>query len=121
MSKDWSDLAELENPEYAPSNTLLLLDGNNLSYRYLQRKNYDNFKDDYNRTVESLSKSYKAERTIVCFDFGKSYYRKEIYDAYKENRKKPTERSEAERYDDFFNCLNSIPEAFHVNTISLEA
>jgi 5'-3' exonuclease len=111
MTKEWSDLAELETAQQNSANSLLILDGNNLSYRYLHRKNYDNFKDDYIRTVESLSKSYNAERTIVCFDFGKSYYRKELFPEYKENRVKPKEAAEIARYDEFFECLNSIPES----------
>lgn len=111
MTKEWSDLAELETAQKNSANSLLILDGNNVSYRYLQRKNYNNFKDDYIRTVESLSKSYGAERTIVCFDFGKSYYRSSMFEAYKGNRTKPKDPAEAERYDDFFDCLNSIPES----------
>lgn len=110
MTKGWSDLAEIENNEYETKNNLLILDGANLAYRYLQRKNYNDFKDDYVRTIESLSKSYGAERTIVCFDFGKSYYRATMFDKYKANRTKPKDPLEAERYDEFFNCLNNIPE-----------
>jgi 5'-3' exonuclease len=108
-TKSWDDLAEIENKKSMPK-SLLLIDGNNLAYRWLHRKNYNAFQNDYLRTVESLSKSYNSDRTIVCFDFGKSYYRTELYDSYKANRTKPQDEEEQKKYDEFFNCLNSIPE-----------
>jgi DNA polymerase-1 len=108
MTKTWDDLVDVENQKTQPK-SLLLIDGNNLAYRWLQRKNYNNFQDDYLRTIESLSKSYNAERTIVCFDFGKSYYRMELLDTYKGNRTKPQEEEEQKHYEEFFACLNAIP------------
>ena len=76
-TKAWNDLVEVENASAAATN-LLLVDANNLAFRWLQRKNVDNFTEDFIRTVESLSKSYQAQRTIVCFDFGRSYYRNDL-------------------------------------------
>jgi DNA polymerase-1 len=108
MTKTWDDLVDVENQKTQPK-SLLLIDGNNLAYRWLQRKNYNSFQDDYLRTIESLSKSYNAERTIVCFDFGKSYYRMELLDTYKGNRTKPQEEEEQKYYEEFFACLNDIP------------
>jgi DNA polymerase-1 len=108
MTKTWDDLVDVENQKTQPK-SLLLIDGNNLAYRWLQRKNYNSFQDDYLRTIESLSKSYNAERTIVCFDFGKSYYRMELLDTYKGNRIKPQEEEEQKHYEEFFACLNYIP------------
>jgi len=108
-TKSWNDLAEVENIKTQPK-SLLLIDGNNLAYRWLQRKNYNSFQEDYLRTVESLSRSYNAERTIVCFDFGKSYYRMQLLDSYKGNRTKPKEEEEIKKYEEFFACLNDIPE-----------
>ena len=89
-TKTWNDLAEVENATAAATN-LLLIDANNLAFRWLQRKNVDNFTDDFIRTIESLGKSYQAKRVIVCFDFGRSYYRNDLLDTYKANRKKPTD------------------------------
>ena len=91
----WNDLAELSMTIDSSYNNLLLIDANNVAYRWLQRINYNNFASDYQRTVQSLSKSYEACRTIVCFDFGRSYYRMNMYDQYKQNRKKPKEEDEA--------------------------
>ena len=66
-AKGWNDLAEMQE-DYNNGNNLLLVDGNNLAYRWIQRRNYDDFEDDYIKTVESLSKSYSAGRVIVCFE-----------------------------------------------------
>ena len=77
MTKTWNDLAEIENLSTLPSN-LLLVDGNNLAFRWIQRHNHNDFKEDFIRTVDSLAKSYRAKRTIVCFDFGRSYYRNDL-------------------------------------------
>lgn len=116
MTKNWDDLADVENQKSQPK-SLLLIDGNNLAYRWIQRKNYSNFQDDYLRTIESLAKSYNAERTIVCFDFGKSYYRMELLDTYKGNRTKPQDEEELKKYEEFFSCLNSIPDILPYQTL----
>jgi 5'-3' exonuclease len=116
MTKNWDDLADVENQKSQPK-ALLLIDGNNLAYRWIQRKNYNNFQDDYLRTIESLSKSYNAEKTIVCFDFGKSYYRMELLDSYKGNRTKPQDEEELKHYEEFFTCLNSIPDILPYQTL----
>ena len=108
-TKTWNDLAEVENATAAATN-LLLIDANNLAFRWLQRKNVDNFTDDFTRTIESLGKSYRARRIIVCFDFGRSYYRNDLLDTYKANRKKPTDPETVEKFDKFFSCLNVIPD-----------
>ena len=107
-TKSWNDLADLVPPTYKGYENLLLIDGNNLAYRWLQRINYNDFANDFKRTVQSLAKSYEAIRTIVCFDFGKSYYRMNMYDEYKQNRKKPKEEEEAKKYEDFFAVLNNL-------------
>jgi len=106
MDMSWDDLAGLEEQRENARKNLLLVDGNNVAYRYIKRANYNNFTEDYIRTVESLAKSYDARRTIICFDFGKSYYRNSIYPEYKDNRSPPKDPEEKEKYDEFFNCLN---------------
>ena len=109
-SKSWNDLEALQTPDYESYNNLLLIDGNNLSYRWLQRPNHGSFANDFIRTVQSLSKSYEASKTIVCFDFGKSYFRMDMSDEYKANRKKPKEEEEVKRYEAFFEVLNNLPD-----------
>jgi DNA polymerase-1 len=108
--KSWNDIIDLES--YEPSNNLLLVDGNNVAYRFINRANYNSFGEEYIRTIKSLAKSYMAKRAIVCFDFGKSYYRMSIYDRYKFNRQKPDDPAEAKKYDEFFSCLNETIEEF---------
>ena len=110
MTKSWNDLADLQEPDYSTYNNLLIIDANNLSYRWLQRPNYDSFGDDFIRTVQSLAKSYEAQRTIVCFDFGKSYYRMDMHDEYKGTRKKPQDEDEIKKYENFFAVLNALPD-----------
>ncbi|ASE99714.1 putative flap endonuclease [uncultured virus] len=111
MTKSWNDLEDLQTPDYSEYNNLLIIDGNNLSYRWLQRPNHGDFKHDFVRTIQSLAKSYEAGKTIVCFDFGKSYFRKELYDEYKQNRKKAeVSEEDKQRFEDFFNVLNDLPE-----------
>ena len=110
MTKSWNDLADLQEPDYSTYNNLLIIDANNLSYRWLQRPNYASFGADFIRTIQSLAKSYEAARTIVCFDFGKSYYRMNMHEEYKGTRKKPQEEEEIKKYEDFFAVLNSLPD-----------
>ncbi len=110
MTKSWNDLADLQAPDYSTYNNLLIIDANNLSYRWLQRANYASFDADFVRTIQSLAKSYEAARTIVCFDFGKSYYRMDMHDEYKGTRKKPQDEEEIKKYQDFFAVLNALPE-----------
>ena len=105
-TKGWNDLAAVQD-QLVEKNNLLIIDGNNLAYRWIQRKNYNHFEEDYIKTIESLSNSYHANRIIVCFDFGKSYYRMALSDTYKSTRKKPKEEEELIRYHEFFDCLNA--------------
>ena len=110
MTKSWNDLADLQAPDYSTYNNLLIIDANNLSYRWLQRPNYASFDADFIRTIQSLAKSYEAVRTIVCFDYGKSYYRMDMHEEYKGTRKKPQDEDEIKKYEDFFAVLNALPD-----------
>src|SRR6056300_832849 len=112
-TKTWDDLAELNQVDYVNHNNLLIIDANNLSYRWLQRPNYNSFGADFIRTIESLAKSYEAKRTIVCFDFGKSYYRMEMLEDYKGTRTKSDDPDEVKRFEEFFAVLNSLPDEIH--------
>ena len=108
MSVSWDDLSDLvqAKEQDQTADNLLLIDGVNLAFRYLQRKNYDDFRDDYIRTVTSLGKSYSAKRIICCFDSGASAYRKAIFPEYKDNRKVERTQEEQDRFTAFFNSLN---------------
>jgi 5'-3' exonuclease len=119
MSKEWNDLAELESAVSANenNNNLLLIDGNNVAYRYLHRKNHASYGEEYQRTITSLAKSYNAKRTIVCFDFGKSYYRMNMLEDYKGTRSKPQTEEEQKHYDEFFAVLNELPDTLYEQTL----
>lgn len=110
MSKSWNDLEDVQATNYDEFNNLLVLDANNISYRFLHRNNYDSYTEEFIRTVQSLAKSYQATRTLVCFDFGKSYYRMEMLDDYKGTRKQPETDEEIKRYEGFFSVLNNLPD-----------
>ena len=84
-------------------NSILLVDGLNLAFRY---RDYDEFSNDYLRTVRSLAKSYRSGRVIIAADHGSSSFRKEIYPEYKANRKERYEQQteeEREKFQRFFN------------------
>lgn len=119
MTKSWNDLAELEQSvAQETGNNLLICDGNNISYRYIRRANYNSYAADYTRTVTSLAKSYEAVRSIVAFDFGKSYYRMEMYDEYKGNRSDDSlSEEEKEKKQEFFDVLNALPEQLPCETV----
>lgn len=110
MTKSWSDLEDVKHSDYNDFNNLLVVDGNNVSYRYIQRANYDSYEDDFKRTIASLARSYKAKRTIVCFDFGKSYYRKNLLEDYKGTRKQAETEEEIAHAEKFFAVLNRLPD-----------
>lgn len=111
-TKSWNDLADLEvsSGSVSQGKNLMLVDGNNLSYRYIRRNNYNSYSADYHRTVQSLSRSYEADKTIVCFDFGKSYYRLDMYEEYKGNRSDDDLSDEEKlKKEEFFEVLNKLP------------
>lgn len=112
MTKSWNDLADLEQEAQTENgNNLLLVDSNNVSYRFIRRANYNDYSAEYIRTITSLAKSYNACRTIAAFDFGKSYYRMAMYDEYKGNRNDDDlSEEEKEKKQEFFNVLNMLPE-----------
>jgi 5'-3' exonuclease len=110
MTTEWNDLAAIEQQVATKGNNLLLIDSNNLSYRFIRRANYNSYSTEFIRTVQSLAKSYDASRTINCFDFGKSYYRMDMLDSYKGNREDPIDPVEIAKKEEFFAVLNKLPD-----------
>lgn len=95
---------EFENMAKADDGTVMVVDALNLAFRYLHAKS-EHFVEDYIRTVESLKRSYKANKVIIAADKGSSKYRKEIYPEYKANRKEKFETQTPEekaRFEAFF-------------------
>lgn len=91
------------------NNSVMLVDGLNLAFRW-KHSGAKEFVDAYIRTVESLAKSYKCSKTIICSDFGSSSYRRNIFPEYKGNREElranQTEK-EAEDFKDFIEEFNN--------------
>jgi 5'-3' exonuclease len=84
--------------------TTLIVDALNLAFRWKHQGRTD-FRYDYQRTVESLAKSYDCKNLIIAADWGSSSYRKGINPEYKQNRKeKFAEQTEEERiaFEEFF-------------------
>lgn len=95
---------ELEMAKDPVGNNILIVDSLNLAFRYKHTKRRD-FADDYYRTVNSLAKSYNADRVILTCDYGKSKYRKELYPEYKADREaKVFNQTEEEKqeFQEFF-------------------
>lgn len=110
MTVSWDDLSDLVQTKNAEKTNLLLIDGVNVAFRYIQRQNYNSFTDDYIRTIKSLGNSYNAVRTICLYDSGASAYRKAIFPEYKDNRKIERDPEEQKRFEEFFNCLSQTIE-----------
>ena len=84
-------------------NCTLIVDALNLAFRWKHQGRTD-FRYEYQRTVESLARSYDCKNIIITADLGSSSYRKDINPEYKQNRKeKFAEQSEAEKmaFEDF--------------------
>lgn len=82
----------------------LIVDALNLAFRWKHQGRSD-FRYEYQKTIESLAKSYACSKLLIAADWGSSSYRKALYPAYKQNRKdKFDEQSEEERiaFEEFF-------------------
>lgn len=79
--------------------TIMVVDALNLGFRWKHSK-AKTFAEEYIATVDSLRRSYKAEKVIITCDSGKSSYRKNIFPNYKSNRILLQEKqTEQERLD----------------------
>jgi len=82
----------------------LIVDALNLAFRWKHQGRSD-FRYEYQKTVESLAKSYGCGTIIITADWGSSSYRKNISPDYKQNRKdKYAEQTEEEKiaFEEFF-------------------
>jgi len=113
MSKEFKTTIEKQN-------TLMIVDGLNLAFRYLINSHVG-YTTDYIRTIESLKRSYKAKDIIIACDKGSSSYRKAIYPEYKANRKEKFEKqtdAEKQKYTEFFtefeHLVDTLAETYTV-------
>ena len=99
MTFSFSDKLINENP-----NCTLIVDALNLAFRWKHQGRTD-FRYEYEKTVQSLARSYDCKKVIITADWGSSEYRKNISSDYKQNRKdKVAEQSEEEKiaFEEFF-------------------
>ena len=99
MAFNFSEKVNNKNP-----NCALIVDALNLAFRWKHQGRTD-FRYEYQRTVESLARSYDCEKIIMTADWGSSSYRKQISPDYKQNRKdKFADQSEEEKiaFEEFF-------------------
>lgn len=88
-------------------NNLLLVDGLNMSFSF---RGQTDFYKKYLDMINSLKRSYKADKVILCVDKGGSDYRKSIYPEYKYNRKiKQDAQTDQERkeFEEFFKSFEA--------------
>ena len=112
MSKSFTEMNELND------SCVLVVDALNLAFRFKHAKSTD-FIDSYINLVESLKKSYKANRVIIACDQGSSSFRKEIYPDYKANRtEKQALQTDQERedfiafFEEFNRTMDTISELY---------
>jgi 5'-3' exonuclease len=100
MAFTFSDRYDTENYD-----ATLIVDALNLCFRWKHTNKFDNYKYDFEKTVESIANSYKCGNIIICADWGKSAYRKAIYPNYKADRAerfKDQTDEEKEQFEKFF-------------------
>lgn len=99
--------------------TLMIVDSLNLAFRY-KHSGAVGFCTDYMRTVDSLKKSYKAAKVVICGDIGSSSYRKALSPIYKQNRKdKFADQTEDEKlaFEEFFAEVQEILAKYESDAI----
>jgi len=92
----------------------MIVDCLNLGFRWKHSK-ATSFLDEYQNTVESLKRSYKASKVILACDSGSSSFRKNILPTYKQGRKDKFEtqtEQEKEEFEVFFNEFNRTMEDY---------
>ena len=95
----------------ADNNTIMVVDSLNMAFSFRGKSKY---KDGYINMIESLKRSYKANKVIIACDKSASAYRKEIFPDYKKNREilreSQTEKERLEFEAFFQEFLRAIDE-----------
>jgi len=98
MAKQFTDMVE------NPPNNAMIVDALNLCFRWKHAGRSD-YRYEFQKVVESLAQSYKAEKTIITADWGSSTYRKNLDENYKADRKerfKDQTPEEKVAFEEFF-------------------
>ena len=69
------------------SNNTLIVDGLNIAFRWKHTLQWNTFRYEFERTIESIANSYNSNKIIIAADWGASSYRKKLYPDYKGDRK----------------------------------
>lgn len=104
-----------------PHDNVMIVDALNLAFRWKHQK-ATRFVQDYLGTVTSLARSYDAGQVIIAADMKGSYYRKDLYPAYKGNRKELVDAQSAEEkeYSEiFFKEYEAVLEALDAKFLLL--
>jgi DNA polymerase-1 len=97
----------------------LIVDLTNLSFRYVETKDYKTFPIRLVKDVLSFARSFDAENIICAMDYGKSAFRKQIYPDYKAGRFEKLSPEQQEKRMMFYENLNLVPNLLLENDISL--
>lgn len=100
MAFSFKDRYDTENYD-----ATLIVDALNLAFRWKHTNKWQDYKYDFERTVESIANSYQCGNIIICADWGKSAYRKAIFPDYKADRAerfKDQSEEEKQRFEQFF-------------------
>lgn len=103
-----------------PVTNVMIVDAMNVAFRWKHQK-AKNFVQDYLGTVSSLARSYDCGQIIIAADMKGSTYRKEIYPAYKENRKELADAQTAQEkkeskefFDEYERVLEALEKKYLV-------
>ena len=88
---------------------LLIIDTLNLAFRF-KYANKKCFAGELISTIQSFARSYKAKDVVIACDWG-SAWRKEIFPAYKANRKELRDKQTEEEAQSFKEFLMEVEEA----------
>lgn len=87
------------------SNNTLIVDGLNIAFRWKHTLQWNTFRYEFERTIESIANSYNSNKIIIAADWGASSYRKKLYPDYKGDRKdKYKDQTEEDKikFEEFF-------------------
>lgn len=105
MAKSFTDMNSKEG--------IMIVDAFNLAFRWKHQKATE-FKDAFYQTIRSLQSSYKSAKIIITADDKGSSYRREIFPAYKANRRELQETQSDEEKEYFQVFIKEYLEALEM-------
>ena len=96
-------------------NNLLLVDGLNMAFSF---RGKTGFEQAYLKMIESLKRSYKCSKVVICVDKGSSAYRKFLYPEYKYNRKIKQESQTEQEQEEFISFFETFEKSIELVSTS---